>query len=210
MNKYLNSTKDAFVNIEFEKSVFKFEDLSLAKDLREFCFIGRSNVGKSSFINLITNRNSLAKTSKAAGCTKSLNFFNIADSFYMVDLPGYGFAKKSKKEIENWNILITTYLQYSKNLRRIYLLIDARHFIKDNDVRILELLGDLAINTQFVITKADKVKKKEIDKIANDSKEFFKKYPFLDSEIIYSSSLSKRGCKEFLLNFQKFFGAEDE
>jgi GTP-binding protein len=129
----------------------------------EIAFAGRSNVGKSSLVNALTGRNTLARTSHTPGRTQQLNFFNVNDRFNLVDMPGYGFAAVSKQKVGSWTKLIHDYLRGRASLARVYLLIDARHGIKAVDEDILETLDQAAVSYQIVLTKADELKIGEIE-----------------------------------------------
>jgi GTP-binding protein len=128
-------------------------------DLPEFALAGRSNVGKSSFINKMINRKNLARTSSKPGKTQTLNFFLINESLYFVDVPGYGFAKVSKKEREAWGKMIETYLTTRKQLRAVVLIVDLRHAPTSDDVMMYEFLKHYEIPTVIIATKADKIPK---------------------------------------------------
>ena len=128
----------------------------------EFAFIGRSNVGKSSLMNMLLGRKNLVKTSKKPGKTVLLNYFNVNDSFYFVDLPGYGFASRSKSEQDLWRIVIEKYLKTRKTLAGIFLLIDSRHGILPNDEQMIEFLEHFQIGYTPVFTKTDKLTKTEL------------------------------------------------
>ncbi len=135
--------------------------------LPEIAFAGRSNVGKSSLVNALTGRTTLARVSHRPGRTQQLNFFDLAGRLMLVDLPGYGFAEVSKRDIERWTSLIHRYLRGRASLRRTLLLIDARHGIKEPDRPLLKLLDEAAVSFQVVLTKIDKVKPAELaDRIA--------------------------------------------
>ncbi|MEX1060691.1 MAG: ribosome biogenesis GTP-binding protein YihA/YsxC, partial [Methyloceanibacter sp.] len=141
----------------FVKGVVRIEDLP--KDGRpEIAFAGRSNVGKSSLINALTGRTSLARVSVTPGRTRELNFFTIGKNaaLYLVDMPGYGYARASKAAIKGWTRLIGDYLKGRRELKRVFLLIDARHGIKPNDEETMKLLDEAAVSYQVVLTKADK------------------------------------------------------
>jgi len=125
-------------------------------DLPEYAFIGRSNVGKSSLINMLTNKSKLAKTSSFPGKTQLINHFKINDNWYLVDLPGYGWAKVSKESREQWQKMIKAYLQQRQNLACVFLLIDSRHEPQKSDLEFIELLGSLQIPFVLVFTKTDK------------------------------------------------------
>jgi len=126
-------------------------------DIPEIAFAGRSNVGKSSLINALTGRKTLARTSNTPGRTRELNFFDLGGRLRLVDLPGYGYAKAARTDVKAWTRLILYYLQGRPNLRRACLLIDARHGIKPNDEEIMSLLDRDAVSYQIVMTKSDKL-----------------------------------------------------
>ncbi len=128
----------------------------------EFAFIGRSNVGKSSLMNMLLGRKNLVKTSKKPGKTVLLNYFSVNDSFYFVDLPGYGFASRSKSEQDLWRVVIEKYLRTRKSLADIFLLIDSRHGILPNDEQMIEFLDHYRIGYKPVFTKTDKLTKTEL------------------------------------------------
>ena len=128
----------------------------------EIAFAGRSNVGKSSLINALTGRKSLARTSRTPGRTQELIFFTNGDGLNLVDMPGYGYAAAAKSKIAEWTDLIHAYLLGRRNLARVYVLIDARHGLKPTDTPILDALGQAAVSHQIVLTKADAVKKTEL------------------------------------------------
>ena len=130
-------------------------------DIVEVAFAGRSNVGKSSLINAITGRNALARTSNTPGRTRELNFFNLGGQLRLVDLPGYGYARASRTEVEAWTGLIKRYLKGRANLRRVCILIDSRHGLKDTDEEIMKMLDIAAVPYQIVFTKIDKIKTAE-------------------------------------------------
>ena len=147
-----------FENCSFVKGVANIEGLEIS-DVPEIAFLGRSNVGKSTLLNAITKRSKLAHTSKTPGRTQELNFFSIIIDrpvMSIVDMPGYGFAKASKKKIKEWTDLSKFYLQNRPNLRRVFLLIDSRHNIKNSDKEIMNMLDECAVSYQIVLTKIDK------------------------------------------------------
>jgi GTP-binding protein len=130
--------------------------------LPEVAFAGRSNVGKSSLLNALTARKTLARTSHTPGRTRQVNFFDMAGRLLLVDLPGYGYARASKTEVQRWTALIDSYLKGRPQLRRVLLLIDSRHGLKDIDLRVMAQLDEAAVSYQIVLTKADKPKPGEL------------------------------------------------
>ena len=141
--------------------------------LNEVAFVGRSNAGKSSLINALTGRKSLARVSQTPGATRQINFFNLADRLMLVDLPGYGFAKRSKTEALQWQEMIFSYLSRRARLRRVALLVDARRGVMDSDREVMVLLDRAAVSYGLVLTKADEVRPGErasaLDKAAAEA-----------------------------------------
>ena len=154
----------------------------------EICFAGRSNVGKSTLINALTGRKALARASNTPGRTQEINFFTCADSHYVVDLPGYGFAKAPKDTVAKWQRLLKAYLAGRATLRRAFVLIDSRHGVKDVDEEIMSLLDRSAVTFQVVMTKADKVKDAEREKNLAQTREAVSKHPAAYPELIVTSS----------------------
>jgi len=132
--------------------------------LPEVAFAGKSNVGKSSLINALMNRKSYARTSSQPGKTQTINFYNISEEIYFVDLPGYGYAKASKQEVEKWGKMIEKYLTSSKQLKCVFLLIDIRHEPGANDVMMYNWVRDTGFTPVIIATKLDKIKRSQIDK----------------------------------------------
>jgi GTP-binding protein len=146
----------------FVIGVARIDDLP-ADALPEVAFAGRSNVGKSSLLNALTGRKALARTSNTPGRTQQLNFFDLGGRLMLVDLPGYGYAKAPKGDVDRWNRLIRLYLKGRVGLRRLCLLIDARHGLKPPDRQVMDLLAEAAVAYQIVLTKTDKLKAGELD-----------------------------------------------
>ncbi len=144
--------------VTFVKSIMNWRDGPRPK-LPEVAFVGRSNVGKSSLINTLINMKNLARTSKRPGKTRTLNFFSVNEMFYLVDLPGYGFAKTSKKEQLAWQEAIEGYLLGSEHLRILYVLIDCKVGVKNNDVQLVEWLRFKSVPFQIIATKIDRISK---------------------------------------------------
>lgn len=162
-------------------------------DMPEVCFAGRSNVGKSSLINALTNQNGLARASNTPGRTRELNYFNADDRIRLVDLPGYGYARASKTDIAKWTTLTRAYLAGRAPLRRIFLLIDSRHGLKDGDREIMAMLDETAVTYQIVLTKVDKIKQADLEKVMNRTERSIAKRPAAHPEIIQTSSVKKSG-----------------
>lgn len=161
-------------------------------NIKEVAFIGRSNVGKSSLINAITN-SKIAIVSKTPGRTKQLNFFQIKDRLTIVDMPGYGYAKAGRNEVENWNNLIFSYLLSRKNLERVFLLIDSRHGIKDNDNEMMNILDKRGVLYQIILTKIDEIKQNELEKRISEINNILKQHTALYGEVLYASSRDNIG-----------------
>jgi GTP-binding protein len=172
----------------FVKGVTRVADLP--KDGRaEVAFAGRSNVGKSSLINALTGRSSLARVSVTPGRTRELNFFALGKdgALYLVDMPGYGYARASKAQAKAWTRLIGDYLKGRRELKRVFLLIDARHGIKPNDTDTMKLLDEAAVSYQVVLTKADKPKASELAEIEAKVASDLAKHPAAYPQILTTS-----------------------
>ncbi len=159
----------------------------------EVAFAGRSNVGKSSLINALTGQKTLARTSNTPGRTREINFFASDAPLVIVDLPGYGYAAAPKAAIKAWTRLIHDYLRGRPNLARVYLLIDARHGLKDSDGPVLETLDQAAVSYQVVLTKVDKLSSGEVAKICDTVAAGLAKRAAAHPEIIVTSATSGRG-----------------
>jgi GTP-binding protein len=173
--------------VDFVKGVVAMTGLPPA-DRLEVCFAGRSNVGKSSLINALTGRKSLARASNTPGRTQEINFFALGDTRYLVDLPGYGYAEAPKPIVEKWQRLLKNYLQGRQTLRRAFVLIDTRHGVKAVDEEILKLLDRSAVTFQAVLTKADKVSRVERDAIIEQVRGALAKHAAAYPEIVVTSS----------------------
>ena len=157
-------------------------------DKVEIAFAGRSNVGKSSLINAIFGQRKLAKTSSTPSRTQQLKYFNLDEKVYIVDLPGYGFAKAPKDIVKNWQQLINTYLVGRANLRRVFLLIDSRHGIKKIDSEIMDMLDKAAVTYQIVLTKIDKISTKELDKVIESTNKIVSEHTAAHTLVLKTSS----------------------
>lgn len=149
-------------NVKFETSVFNTANI-LKTELKQIVLVGKSNVGKSSFINSMCGQKRLAKVGQTPGKTRSLNYYNVNNDFYLVDLPGYGYSKMSQKEKENTNKLINKYIHNNSKIKHIFFLVDIRHKPTENDRIMYEWLLDQNIPFTIIATKADKIAKTKID-----------------------------------------------
>ena len=162
----------------------------------EFIMLGRSNVGKSSFVNTILNRKNLARISSKPGKTVTINFYNVEDNFYLVDVPGYGYADTSKEEIRKFGLMVEEYLQKREELKRVFLLVDFRHKPTNDDVLMYNFLKYYQIPVTVIATKSDKVGAKEFDKNVKLIKDTLDLV--VGDNLIVFSSVSKRGKEEVL------------
>ena len=178
--------------IEFERGVPSMEFLPDAS-LPEVACAGRSNVGKSSLINAITGRLKLARASTEPGRTRELNFFMIGETLRLVDLPGYGYAKAGRADIERWTKLTRDYLRGRQPLKRVLLLIDSRHGLKEHDKDVMDALDTSAVTYQIVLTKADKVKPTELEAVSKAVAAAIAKRPAAHPEVIATSSETGQG-----------------
>lgn len=182
----------------FERAEFVLglTDLAQLPDdtIPEIAFAGRSNVGKSSLLNALTGRKALARTSNTPGRTQQLNFFNMDDQLMLVDMPGYGYAKVSKKMRSEWDRLIFNYLRGRASLRCVFVLVDCRHGLKDSDEMLMEMLDEAGVPYRIVLTKADKGKK--LDQVIAAIEETLSRHVAAWPEVLLTSSMEKSGMDD--------------
>lgn len=195
------------VKAEFLTSAVKASQYP-PEDLPEIAFAGRSNVGKSSLINLLMNRKKLAKVSQNPGKTRTINFFNVNDAFRIVDLPGYGYAKVSKSEAEKWGPMMEAYLSSRPNLLKVLQLVDVRHAPSAQDRQMYEYLQYYGLDGIVIATKADKVSRNELAKNISVIRRDLKLGP--DDIVIPVSALNKTGTEEVLGVMAGLIAARDE
>jgi GTP-binding protein len=179
----------------FVKGVVDLEHLPPGGPV-EIAFAGRSNVGKSSLVNALTGRKTLARTSHTPGRTQQLNFFDIGGRFTLVDMPGYGYAAVSKDKVAAWTGLVNDYLRGRANLARVFLLIDGRHGLKPNDIEVLDALDKAAVSYQIVLTKADELKRSEADARLAQTQAALARRPAAFPQIVLTSSRSGEGVPQ--------------
>ena len=193
LNKNLNKF---FNNNKFVGSFPSYKDIPYLDIKRECCFIGRSNVGKSSLINSITGSKKLAKTSKTPGRTQAINIFVISEKINMIDLPGYGFAKVSKVARENLMTLIEEYIENRDKLDHVFLLIDSKVGIKNSDIDMFDLLGSCSRKFSIILTKIDKVSKSYLDYQKKSILSLMKNYKDSFENIYQSETKKNNGITE--------------
>ena len=189
--------------VDFVKGVVSLDGFP-PDDRPEVCFAGRSNVGKSSLLNAITKRKSLARTSNTPGRTQQINYFSVGNKLYIVDLPGYGYAKAPLHEVQKWQELVFSYMSGRRNLKRIFLLIDIRHGIKSNDIEIMNLLDEAAVNYQIIFTKCDKIKGQTLENLVMDYTKSLDPQIAVYPEVIISSAQQKEGIEIIRSEIEKF------
>jgi GTP-binding protein len=192
-----------FNSQKFITSVFNVSDLP-KKTFPEVVLCGRSNVGKSSFINSLFNRKDLAKTSSTPGKTRSINYYLVDDKFYIVDLPGYGYAKASLSERKKWSDLINDFFAVSKNIQLIVHLLDSRHNPSDLDIKLNKMLRDLAHPYIILLNKSDKLKQAEISYSVKNLKKFFPEILFKEN-LFFFSAVNGTGNKEIKKKLSALF-----
>ncbi len=162
----------------------------------EIAFAGRSNVGKSSLLNALLSRKNLARVSNTPGRTRELNYFSVGDALYVVDMPGYGYAKAPKSLVKGWTQLIHDYLRGRPQLKRVMLLIDSRHGIKSSDREIMTMLDKAAVSYQAVLTKADKPKAGNIAAVIRETEEALRKHPAAHPKVLATSAVDGQGIED--------------
>lgn len=162
-------------------------------DRIEVCFAGRSNVGKSRLVNALTSRRSLARISGTPGRTQQINFFSLGDRHYLVDVPGYGFARAPLRSVKKWQGLLRTYLAGRASLRRVFLLIDARHGPKLPDIEIMDLLDRTAVTFQVILTKTDKVTREGQESAFEKTARALEHHPAAFPEVVPTSAVTGYG-----------------
>ena len=185
-----------FINAELLKTAVRYDQYP-PSDMPEIALVGRSNVGKSSLINCLTNRKNLARTSSTPGKTATINFYSIGDRYRLVDLPGYGYAKRSKEERESWGRMIEGYLAKRENLVRVIQLVDARHKPTADDKMMLDWINNYGYEPLLVATKLDKLKKSQVEK---NLTEIYNELELGDDAVIIPFSAETREGRENVLD----------
>tara|TARA_B100002052_G_C15817349_1_gene568870 strand:- start:188 stop:811 length:624 start_codon:yes stop_codon:yes gene_type:complete len=189
LNNFFNSNK-------FLGSFNSYLDIPYSKIKKECCFIGRSNVGKSSLLNAVTKTKGLAKISKTPGRTQSINVYEISNKINIIDLPGYGFAKVSKVKRDNLINLIEDYIENREGLNYIFLLIDAKVGIKNSDIDMLDLINNCSRKFSIVFTKIDKISKNQVDFQKKSISSLMKNYKDMFENIYLSETKKNNGITE--------------
>ena len=173
----------------------------------EVAFAGRSNVGKSSLLNALTGRKALARTSNTPGRTQEINFFDLAGRLWLVDMPGYGYAKVTRTRVEAWTQLIRDYLRGRASLRRLFLLIDARHGVKPSDEEIMALMDEAAVSFQVVLTKCDKPKPGALEAVVAETVAALRTHPAAHPVIHATSAVKGSGIDQLRAEIAALAGA---
>ncbi len=190
-----------FINAQFIKSASKKSEF-IVDELNQIALVGRSNVGKSSLINLLTNNSKMAKTSSTPGRTRLVNYFNINNQFYLVDLPGYGFAKASKSTTNAWDSVMNDYFVENPKLKVVMLLLDSRIPPTDLDKQMLDYLAENEIPAILVLTKTDKISRSELNNSINKISQELR----YNKDLIIPTSASKKiGVDELSNLLEKYF-----
>ncbi len=196
------------LDCQFVKGVVSSDELP-PPDRPEVAFAGRSNVGKSSLLNAVTGRRSIARTSNTPGRTREINYFDVASLVYLVDLPGYGYARASKSLVRKWTSLVYDYLRGRSNLRRAFLLIDSRRGIMDADKAVMEMLDVAAVSYQVVMTKADKLRADAVVDAERSIYNQLKPHIAAHPEILVTSSEKHVGIESVRVEIASFVEAKD-
>ena len=196
MAKSNRNLNNFFSENEFLGSFNTYQDIPQSVIKKECCFIGRSNVGKSSLLNAITKTKKLAKTSKTPGRTQSINVFEVNNKIKIIDLPGYGFAKVSKVMRENLIALIENYIEYRTELDHVFLLIDSKVGIKNSDIDMLDFLNNCSRNFSVILTKIDKISFNQADLQKNSIKSLMKNYSKTFKDIYLAETKKNNGINE--------------
>jgi len=186
------SKKNRFINVKFIKSASKKTEF-IFDELGQVAIVGRSNVGKSSLINLLTNNSKMAKTSSTPGRTRLVNYFNVNNQFYLVDLPGYGYHKAGKEHTDIWDKTMNDYFTDNEKLKVVLLLIDSRIKPTELDKQMVQYLAERDIPVVIILTKADKINRSEINTAKNHISTELR---FNKSRIFATSTLKKQGVNE--------------
>jgi GTP-binding protein len=180
---------------DFQAGVAALEGLP-GSDLPEIAFAGRSNVGKSSLLNALTGRKALARTSKTPGRTRQINLFRLNEKLLLVDLPGYGYARASKKDVQQWTELVELYLKGRATLKRVLLLVDARHGLKESDRNLLSLLDVAGVSYQIVLTKVDKLEPRQLTTRLHGTERETQTHGAAHPEIVVTSAATGSGIPQ--------------